>query len=68
MEKRFNSKKYGKVTITVKYGRTFIEWISSVALTQEEQLTVQHQMGYHPAGYSYIKKTDKSWECYSSYD
>ena len=71
--KTFNSKKYGKVTVTVERATTMsssnaMQFTCDKTLTEEEALIVQASMNYHPYGYGHHNFKGNSWRCWSSCD
>lgn len=62
----FNSKKYGKLTVTKK--RTKYDFIYTVDkdITEEDAKAIQIALGYHPAGYSFHGFKKNTWTSYNN--
>lgn len=66
--KTFNSKKYGKLTVTHSRGGLGHVFTTDKAITQKEAGIIQQHFNYHPAGYGLYSFTGTSWTCSNSCD
>lgn len=61
MKKTFNTKKYGKLTVTQKHVGINYVYTVDKEITREEAAIVQEYLDYHPAGYGLYNFEGKRW-------
>lgn len=70
--KTFNSKKYGKITVTYTKYRSDMRFATDKQITEDEASTIQAVLNYNPQGYGFYSfdNTDNGskWTCFSSCD
>ena len=66
--KTFNSKKYGKITVTLSRKSKSNNFVVDKAVSLDEAWLIQDALGYHPHGYDLYLFNGNSWRCQASCD